>query len=145
MKFVELKSKLDREVFPVYVIQGDDRFVCLNAQNIFEKRFALNYPDINRIVFDESVTMQEIISGAMVFPMGDDYRFIEIRDFKTQHEKQDIKLLEEYIKDPSDQTVILFINSKESNFFNNISKKVEVVDCNRLEEKWVVACIKQNV
>lgn len=144
MKFVELKNSLDREVKPVYIIQGDDRFVCYNALQIFEKRFAVNYPSMNRMVFDSDAKMQTIVDSALVFPLGDEYKLIEVRDFKPQNEKQDAKILETYLNSPLESSILVFFNSFDNDFFKSFNKKVEVVDCNRLEDKWLYAWIKQN-
>lgn len=144
MKFVELKSSFVNNLKNIYVISGDDRFVCFNALGLFERNFATNLPDFNKIVFDGEVSSSQIVESCFVLPLVDEYRLVIVKDFKAQNTKDDVKVFEKYFSLPNTSTILVFFNTTPNDFFSKFSDMVEFVDCNKLDERWLGIWIKQN-
>lgn len=144
MKFVELKSSFVNNLKNVYVISGDDRFVCFNALGLFERNFATNLPDFNKIIFEGDSSSSQIVESCFVLPLVDEFRLVIVKDFKPQNAKEDAKVFEKYFSGPNSSTILIFFNTNPNDFFSKFSGDVEFVDCNKLDEKWLGIWIKQN-
>lgn len=146
MKFVELKKKLVERVEPVYLISGNDRFLCFKALEQIEKKLGIAFPDMNSVTMQgDSKDMKEILESASVFPFGDMYRLVLVRDFNPRvlgSKKSPAEtMLEEYLQNPNEQVVLVFFNIDGDDFFKNLKAKLAYIDCNKLELSSLVSVI----
>lgn len=139
MKFVELKKSLSAGLKNSYLLEGDDRFVINSALQLIEKKVALNFPDVNRIVIEgDKKDLSEVIFQLESFPFGDQYKLVIIRDFST---KENLKKLEEQLKHIPEYIVLVVISYSANTFSKMIKNYAEVVDCSKLDnetiQKWI--------
>lgn len=144
MKFVELKSSLsDPKDF--YVISGEDRFLCYNALELFQKRFGCNFPDFNSVNLDgEKVTANEIVEACYVLPFGDDKRLVVVKDYKSKDNAGDISTLNSYLDNPSSSTILVFFCTEQNDFYKKFSSNLVRVDCNKIDDNMLAKWIRQN-
>lgn len=142
MKFVDLKSSLNRQIAPGYVISGDDRYLCYNALELIEKAVGLQFADLNHsIIAGDKISAGEIVEHARVFPFGDNYRLLQIVDYKPKSEKQDLEELSKYFENPVETTVVVFFYTNPTDIFKtNISGLINV-NCNKLDENMLIRWI----
>ena len=143
MKFVELKASLKDGVAGIYSLEGDDRFVLLNALDLIEKKIDLKFPDMNKTVFNNEAkyTLDDIISSASALPFGDEKRIVVVWD--TSLKASDYLKFEKFIAGGGAETTnFIFVSSSLNEFSRKMKNISVVVDCNKLDEltlkKWIV-------
>ncbi len=143
MKFVELKSSLKDSVAGIYSLEGDDRFVLINALELIEKKVDLKFSDMNKTVFNNEAkyTLDDIIASASALPFGDDKRLVVVWD--TSLKVADYQKFEKFIKGGgAESTIFVFLSSTLNEFSRKMKNISVVVDCNKLDEatlkKWIV-------
>ena len=128
MKFIELKSSLKDSVAGIYSLEGDDRFVLINALELIEKKIDLKFPDMNKTVFNNEAkyTLDDIISSASALPFGDEKRIVVVWD--TALKANDYQKFEKFIAGGGAETThLVFLSSTLNEFcrkMKNISLKV---------------------
>lgn len=148
MKFIELKASLKEKVASVYHLEGNDRFVLINALELIEKRLDLKYPEINKTVFnnENKYTIDDVLGASMAMPFGDERRLVVIWDCSLK--TADFSQFEKFIKsEGSETTVFVFVSSDSGEFSKKLKNISEVVDCNKLDEttlkRWIVAKVNK--
>ena len=146
VKFIELKKKLAEKISNVYLISGNDRFLCYKALEQIEKKLALSLPDMNSVVMQgDTVDPREIVESASMFAFGDMYRLVVVKDFNPKvagaKKSPAESVLDEYIVNPNPQSVLVFFNIDGDEFFKNLRSKLEFVDCSKLELSSLVSVI----
>lgn len=147
MKFLDLKYNLDRPK-PIYFIIGDDRFLLLKAQDIIIHKFITNAVELNLQIFSgEECSMQDLVESAQTFPFASDYRVLLVRSLPDKLNANDQKLFDEYLSQPSKQTIMIFVFDEKTDFYQKNFSKVEVVDCSKLQKpvltKYVASFLAQ--
>lgn len=142
MKFIELKKHLQSGLKPVYLIEGDDRFVVQSALKLIEKALNLSMPEVNRLVIEgEKLTSESLIEMLLIYPFGDEKKLVVVREAKLN--ANEFKKIETYLKNPSEQNVLVFVSYEASDFTKKLKPYVEFVDANKLDEtslkKWIGA------
>lgn len=149
MKFVELKKTIKNELNKLYILSGDDRFLCFNALEIIKKRIGLTFADLNSASFaDDNFSEQALIESCYVLPFGDEHRLIIVKgvgNLKKAGEK-----IVEYFKKPNDTTIVVFVCPEKLEYVKAIESYATIVDCNTLDEQtlsnWIVNFLnKRNV
>jgi len=139
MKFVELKKRLENKIDSVYLISGADRFLCYKSLEMIEKKAGVQLKDMNSVTLSaETLSSREIIESANVFPFGDEYRLVVVKNFNpkpsTGVKKNTNEVeLENYLKQPMQSTILVFFNPSGDEFFKNLKDNLTHIDCDKLE------------
>lgn len=95
---------------PVYFLCGDDSY----SIDEFVKKINLLFETIivsdfdKAVYYGDSVSMEEVESFASTFPFGSDKKLVIVKDFEKVKDKAKLK---NYVKSPSDFTVVVLINN----------------------------------
>lgn len=146
MKFVELKKKIAEKLDNVYLISGNDRFLCYKALEMIEKQTNIAFRDMNSVIISgEQTTTHEILESASIFPFGDAYRLVVVKSFNPKAQvgkkSQNELLLEKYLNEPLQSTILVFFNLDGDDFFKNLKTKLCHIDCDKLELSSLVSVI----
>ncbi len=132
MKFVELKKSLNK-LNNIYLINGEDRFLCHNALEQILSACGLSMPEMNYVNM-ENVSVDDIIASANIYPFIDERRVVVVKDFVPKSGSDNsLKKLEEYFKNPMPSTILIFFNIGEDNSFKSLQSQICVVDCSKLD------------
>ncbi len=132
MKFVELKKHIAEGQFkPFYIVTGDDSFVVRKATDMF-KMLAGAYPDLNVSHFSKDATNNEIVSALNSLPFLGERRVIFVENYTTN-----LDGVKEYLKNPNPTSILVIVGDLTQNL-TALAKIAEVVDCNRLDEKFLI-------
>ncbi len=135
MKYLELKKSLKENLYNVYLIAGDDRYLCHNSVKLITEACNINFKDMN-VATLENASVQDIISSSSSYPFIDQYRLVVVKEFsgKNINEKDKTNLIN-YINNPLKSTVLVFLNFTDDSFFKNLKTSLCFVDANRLDAK----------
>lgn len=143
MKFVELKASLKSSLGAVYHLEGNDRFVILNALELIEKSVNLTYPEMNKTVFnnENKYSLDDILQATSCMPFGDSKRLVVVWDCALK--STDYSRFEKAVEGGGlGDCVIVFISTQPNEFCKKIKNIAVVVDCNKLDEatlrKWIL-------
>lgn len=156
MKFIELKKRLTEKIDNVYLISGSDRFLCFKALEMIENALNISIKDMNSVtMLGENISSKDIIDSASVFPFGDQYRLVVVKNYNpkssgTSKKNTNETTILDYIENPNSSTVIVFFNADGDEFFKNIKNKITTIDCDKLDISSIVKLImndasKQNI
>ena len=145
MKYIELKQSLKTKIENVYLICGEDRYLCFDALKKIEDAVAIQIKDMNSVVLSgESVSAKDIIDAANIYPFGDMYRLVVVKNFGKSKNKEDKDLIKQYLSKPLDSTILVFFNTDETDFFKNLNNLM-VVDCSKVNDKVISSYIKNHL
>lgn len=132
MKFIELKKSLNT-LQNVYLISGEDRFLCYSALDQITKACNLTIPEMNSVSMDNP-SADDIVASASIYPFADEHRLVIVKDYagKPNQEGQ-LKVIQKYLENPMPTTVLVFFNLTEDGFFKNLKTKLCYVDCSKLD------------
>ena len=132
MKFVELKKDLQKEIRPAYLISGNDRFLCYSALEQIKQALNISLAEFNYVIMDgATVSLQDIVESASVFPFVDQYRAIQINNFSIKNKAKEDKLLN-YLKNPMRECVLIFFSIDQSDALKPYLSLICSVDCDKL-------------
>lgn len=142
MKFVELKKDLQTKIRPAYLISGNDRFLCYSALEQIKNALNISVPELNFVIMDSNaVLIQEIVESASVFPFIDKYRAIQINNFNIKNKQKEDKLLN-YLKNPMNETVLIFFNLDQTEALKPYLSFITPVDCDKLSLETLITTLK---
>lgn len=147
MKFVELKKNIAEKIEPVYLISGSDRFLCFKALEMIENALNISIKDMNSVtMLGEQIQATDIIDSASVFPFGDQYRLVIVKNFNPKgaggnKKNSNENVITEYLKAVNHSTVIVFFNPDGDDFFKNIKQNLTHIDCEKLDISSIVKII----
>ena len=143
MKYVDLKSSLKENLQNVYLIFGDDRYLCFDALKKIEERANIMLPDMNSVSFSgDSVSATEIVDSSNIYPFGDEYRVVVVKNLSLKKdEKNELKILENYISLPLKSTILILFCPEKPEIFKAMSH-ITPVDCNKIDSKLISAFVK---
>ena len=147
MKFVELKKDLEKAIKPVYLINGNDRFLCYSALDLIKRKLNITYKDMNEVVMSgDSVAKEEIARSASIFPFADQYRLVQVNEFnnKTKSKLPKDELLE-YLKNPMKETVLVFFNLDSIEALKPYLSLVTLVDCDKIDGDTIKSVILNKI
>lgn len=144
MKYIELKSSLKEGLRSVYVISGDDRYLCFDALKKITDKADIMIKDMNSITLSgEGVSAKEIVDSANVYPFGDAYRLVVVKNFAGTT-KDELEVLKEYFASPLSSTIlVLFCPEKPENY--RAMSDITLVDCSKIDPKMIAAFIKNRL
>lgn len=145
VKYIELKASLKNKIENAYLISGDDRYLCYDALKKIEDSLSITIKDMNSVTISgEKVTAKDIVDSANMYPFGDEYRLVVVKDFAPLKNKDEYKIIENYLKTPLASTVIVFFNPDSAEFFKGMAK-LTTIDCSKIEPKVISAFIKNKL
>lgn len=145
MKYTELKASLKQKLENIYLIFGEDRYLCFDALKKIQDAATINITDMNAVTISgENVTVKDIVASASIYPFGDTYRLVIVKNFALTKDKAEKEELEKYLADPLSSTILVFFNPDGAESFKNFAN-ITKVDCNKIEPKYISAFIKNNL
>jgi DNA polymerase III subunit delta len=157
MDYLEAIKEFDGKMFMgAYLFYGDERFLFESLMGKVEKMCEGSFSQFNLSVFSGAdATVRDIIDSCEMLPIGQDYRFVVVKESllfsKGSSSKDDVELLESYLDKPNPTTVLVFegVNVDRSNkLFKLVHKKNGDVELSKVESamfsKWVQKQFKEN-
>lgn len=142
MKYIELKSSLKQGVKNAYLIFGDDRYLCYDALKKIENALSLTIIDMNSVTISgENTSAKDIVDSANLYPFGDAFRLVVVKNFNPSKDKQAALVIQDYLNKPLSSTVLVFFSPDGAEFFKNM-KNIEFVDCSKIDAKTISAFVK---
>ena len=142
MKYTELKANLKQKIENSYLIFGDDRFLCFDALKKIEEAANISIKDMNTdIISGDKTTAKDIIASANMYPFGDEYRLVIVKNFAPAKNKEDFAEIQNYLKNALNSTILVFFNPDNAEFFKSMTNLM-VVDCNKIDIKFIFAYAK---
>lgn len=152
MDFEQLKPSLEKEIKPVYMINGTDGFLAHKALSMIEKSLCLSMPEMNKTVFKDDFmgTASEIVSCCEALPFVDERRLVVCYDYVGKKNDSEKGVFLNYIKTPNPNTCLVFFSSTKSEFFSSFESKVENISCDKVSDaflqKFILSkCEKQGI
>ncbi len=145
VKYIELKASLKNKIDNAYLITGDDRYLCYDALKKIEDSLSITIKDMNSVVISgDKLTAKDIVESANMYPFGDEYRLVVVKDFAPAKNKEEYKVIKSYLKTPLTSTVIVFFNPDSAEFYKGMAN-LTTIDCSKIEPKVISAFIKNNL
>lgn len=145
MKYTELKAKLKESIDNAYLIFGEDRFLCFDALKKIEDAAGINIRDMNTaIISGEKVTAKDIVSSANLYPFGDEYRLVIVKNYNPSKNKDEAKELQNYLNNQLKSTILVFFNPDNADFLKAMSN-ITPIDCGKIDAKFIYAYIVNNL
>jgi DNA polymerase III delta subunit len=142
MKYVELKASLKSKIEKTYLISGDDRYLCYDALKKIEDALAITIKDMNAVTLSgEQVSAKDIVDSANMYPFGDMYRLVVVKNFAPTKNKAEFEVIQKYVSTPLDSTVLVFFNPDSADFFKGM-KDITPIDCSKIDAKTISAFVK---
>jgi len=148
MDFLTMKESLKAKFFPVLAVCGNDAWLRAKAVENVAATLDVAYPEMNKVVYEQPTDMDEILIAASTLPFFSKQKLIVVENFvfaqggKRQDGKraQEQKAkLEKYASQADDGCALVFVTENESDFDG--VRYVEKINCNRLDQKSVVAWV----
>lgn len=158
----DLKKQLtkikNKQLAPVYLVQGNEQFITEKIRKAFlssvleEDEASLNFGQFNM----KETTVDMAIQEAESFPFFGDKRLVFINDpyFLTGEQVKsdidhDLNQLMDYVKNPSDFSVVVIFASyekldKRKKLTKTLLKEVEVIDATPMQERELSAYVKNH-
>lgn len=153
---IEIKSELKSKIIkPIYFLCGDDSFGIHYAfseiKKSVEKIISSDFDIETYYASDKELSLAVIISAAKTFPFGDGKKLIIIKDAdEIKFSSKDETFLN-YIKNPSDFTVLVFlyegkISNSNSEPFKSLIKNQFLYESSQLRAdslvKWLIQFVE---
>ena len=135
--FAVLKAQLKTKIEKTYLITGDDRYLCYDALKKIEDALQITIKDMNMVTISgEQTTAKDIVDSANMYPFGDVYRMVVVKNFAPNKNQSEQDIIKAYAKQPLDSTVLVFFNPDSAEFFKGI-KEIETIDCSKIDVKTI--------
>ena len=150
MKFTQLKEDLKAGARPIYLIEGDDAYFRIKAEEQIKAAFLQN-AELNFSTFDgaqyKGQALTEITSALSAFPFMSDKRIVKISEFYPA-ESDFERYLKPLFENFPETTVLLIVNSQTKKGVDlKRRKSVTFVDCNKSDRetvaKWAYITMKR--
>ncbi len=132
MKYSELKQSLKNRVEPVYILSGSDDFLRSYSVKLIQNK-CLSLPELNFLSFDGENFSQENADAAFnslrSVPFMSERRVVLIREYYPTAEELKKSGIGEYLKSPSETSVLIVSNKKECKNIEKIAGTT-TVNCN---------------
>ncbi len=145
MKFIEFKKKLEEgEVFPVYLIEGEDAYFRSLALNALKSKLVTE-PSVNYVKFEgdelkDSSVFSDFLASLTAYPFMSEKRMTVATDYFPNAEgmKELSKLISSGVTDLS---VLVIVNSKADASLKKLPK-VCVVECKKGDKATLARWVK---
>ena len=132
MKVNYLKNSINQSLKPLYFVTGEDAYLVDSALNIFKQYILGDMPELNLSIVEEG-QLREVFNQAFMMPFMADYRLIIVKGLLSKTNDIDKNILKEYISNPSDTAVVVFVESSLDTVKEFKSDLVDYVDCSYLD------------
>lgn len=146
MKFTELKRSLDSgEIFPVYLIEGEDSYFRDSAVKELKEKFVVS-PEINFVNFDgNDADLGDFAASLFALPFMSPKRITAIKEYYPKTEQIKGAVLD-YLNNPPADSLLLVVNQKPCESLKKF-QTVCAVSCEKADaitlSKWIVSYFKQ--
>ena len=145
MKYVELKSQLKTKIEKTYLITGDDRYLCYDALKKIEEALNITIKDMNSVTISgEHTSAKDIIDSANMYPFGDEFRLVVVKNFAPVKNKNEFQIIQNYVKQPLNSTILVFFNPDSVEFFKGMTS-LTIIDCAKIDAKTISAFVKNKL
>lgn len=152
MKFTELAGSLKENLFPIYVLEGEEVYFSDHAVESIKKACALSRPALNETCVDgETLKGDKLIDfcdSLYTLPFFDERRFVRVNEFHpTEREWESV--FQKYVENPCLSTVLVVVNHGKKPNTTDFKKKKKIcyVDCSRADEetliKWLFGLLRR--
>ena len=152
MKFTQLANSLKTEICPVYLVEGEEVYFRDHAVKSIRAACALSQPSLNDVRYEgETLKGERLVSfrdDLYAMPFFDSRRIACVYEFyPTEREWESV--LEKYVENPCDTTVLVIVNSgKKPNTVDLKRKKgITYIDCGREDEevlsRWLYGVMRR--
>lgn len=142
MRIEQLKNSLNERIEPVYLVCGDDGYFCELAVKTLTKK-CVTSSELNLAFFDGKYALanqNEVVMGLLQYPFMSEKRMIVLREcYPTAKDLKGGKL-EEYLKTPSETSVLVIVNSAPCDALKK-NPSVCFVDCGKADESVLLKYI----
>ncbi len=140
LKYTEFKNDVENgKVHPAYLFLGEDSFFSVQGLNLLTDRFidekSLNFTQLNA----EDVSVGEIISSLDALPFLSQKRMVVLREYYPKADE--IKLLVGYFENPNESSILVILNTKQSEGLKKI-KDICLVECAKMDANTISRWIK---
>lgn len=137
MQYVELKNSLKNNICNNYALVGVDEFLLNKSCELIYNSLNLQMPTLNYVKFiGEIVDFNDVVKFLNTMPMLDEKK-LAIVNLNVKTNILNLPKLAEYVKQPNSQAVLVLVLGENDKDFKSIISNFEIVDCNRLTEKFV--------
>ncbi|HBK02373.1 MAG TPA: hypothetical protein DDY77_05025, partial [Clostridiales bacterium] len=143
MRFEQLKQSLKEEVFPVYLLEGEDGFFRMRGAELIKNK-CLQEPSLNYTKVEGTTLktgLDSVIADLKVCPFMSEKRIVEVSEWYPTAADLKQKSVKEYFESPSDTSVLIIVNSSSSDALKK-QKNVTLVDCKKADEAIICRYIK---
>ena len=127
-----------------YIIKRDGIRQLFDSKKI-EDAVNIQIKDMNSVTLSgESISAKDIIDAVNIYPFGDNYRLVIVKNFAKVKSKDDKDIIKKYLSSPLSSTVLVFFNTDEIDFFKGMNN-LTIVDCSKVNDKVISAYIKNNL
>ena len=151
----ELADSLNaKKYMPVYLLTGDENYYIDRASELFEKGVVEEgFRDFDQtVLYGRETDMRTVVSYAKQFPMMSPVKLVLVKEAQGIETKE-WDLLAEYLKQPLEQTVLVFCYrhkklDKRSKAYKAINEKGCIYERNRLYDSqvpnWIGTYVNQH-
>ncbi len=150
-----------KKYHPIYFLMGEEPYFIDQITEYIENHVLDESSKAfgQTIVYGRDVTMEQIISLAKGFPMMGDKQVVIVKEAqdlkewksrKSEDDDQDMRLLENYLNNPTPSTILVFnfkhkTLDKRKKIYKLISKQAVLFESERIKENKLPAWITQFV
>ncbi|HRI47066.1 MAG: DNA polymerase III subunit delta [Ignavibacteriaceae bacterium] len=151
VSITDIPGLIKKNIFyPIYFLYGEDNYLLRNTADYLEKHFtSLIASDFDKEVFYGSKTsIAEIVDYAVSFPFSGEKKLIVVKEFEKI---KDADELSNYIKSPSDFTILILVHNSSITKFDKeylqlLEKAGLAFEAKPLKEgaviQWVIDYVK---
>lgn len=148
MRIEELKKSLATEVFPMYVIDGDDAYLRELAVREIKQR-CLAGSDIDFCAFEGAAVKSDpetLVSALVQYPFISEKRVVIVRDYAPTAAELKNKSLSAYFSAPAETSVLIIVNVSPCENLKKIACAA-AVDCSKaspaVTARYVIVSLKR--
>lgn len=147
MKYENLEKSLEKEIAPVYMINGGESYLTTNALKMIEKALNITLKEFNKTVYLDtfSKNAEVIVDNLQVLPIVDEKRLVIVHDYINKPNANEKAIFEKYIKNPSKTSCLVFFSTNKSPFFSTFENIVTKIECDSVETPFLINFISNIV
>lgn len=144
--FLNLKSQVNK-LTNIIVVYGEDDYLRDRAVEQIKASLNVEFGELNCDSM-RGVTMDEVISSAVILPFMTGTRFVVVKDYVAPngHEKSEREKLVAYMKNPVYTTTLVFSVKNLVSVVDNL-EFADYINCKKLDqnalERWILAFCKK--